>query len=146
MASRISWSVPVTVNDVLDRHVKLDLQCLDRLYPHGYLGRLQVSGQLVQFLKHRGYPIPSAACLQLIGDAFRRRVASFADANHIPVAPLKAAYRAHHRRAADAARRPGCPGRRVLGCSVCWRVGAGGYPQGLAAGVLAKLWMRVSKP
>ena len=93
MASRIKRSVPVTVNDVLDGHVKLDLQCLDRLYLHGYLGRLQVSGQLVQFLKHRGYPIPSAACLQQIGDAFRRRVASFADANHIPVVPLKAADR-----------------------------------------------------
>ena len=93
MASRISRSVPVTVNDVLDGHVKLDLQCLDRLYLHGYLGRLQVSGQLVQFLKHRGYPIPSAACLQQIGDGFRRRVASFADANHIPVVPLKAADR-----------------------------------------------------
>jgi hypothetical protein len=93
MASRINRSVPVTVNDVLDGHVKLDLQCLDRLYLHGYLGRLQVSGQLVQFLKHRGYPIPSAACLQQIGDAFRRRVASFADANHIPVVQLKAADR-----------------------------------------------------
>jgi hypothetical protein len=93
MASRVNRSVPVTVNDVLDGHVKLDLQCLDRLYLHGYLGRLQVSGQLVQFLKHRGYPIPSAACLQQIGDAFRRRVASFAGANHIPVVPLKAADR-----------------------------------------------------
>ena len=93
MASRIRRPVPVTVNDVLDGHVKLDLQCLDRLYLHGYLGRLQVSGQLVQFLKHRGYPIPSAACLQQIGDAFRRRVASFADANHIRVVPLKAADR-----------------------------------------------------
>ena len=93
MASRFKRLVPVTVNDVLDGHVKLDLQCLDRVYLHGYLGRLQVSGQLVQFLKHRGYPIPSAACLQQIGDAFRRRVASFADANHIPVVPLKAADR-----------------------------------------------------
>ncbi len=93
MASRITRSVPVTVNDVLDGHVKLDLECLDRVYLHGYLGRLQVSGQLVQFLKHRGYPIPSAACLQQIGDAFRRRVASFAEANHIPVVPLKAGER-----------------------------------------------------
>ena len=31
------------------------------------------------------------ACLQQIGDAFRRRVSSFAEANHIPVVPLKAA-------------------------------------------------------
>jgi hypothetical protein len=63
MASRIKQSVPVAVNDVLDGHVKLDLQCLDRLHLHCYLPRLQVSGQLVQFLKHRGYPSrPRRAC------------------------------------------------------------------------------------
>ena len=93
MASRVTRSVPVTVSDVLDGHVRLDLECLDRLYLHGYLARLQVGGQVIQFLNHRGYPVPSPACLQQIGDAFRRRVASFAEANHIPVVPLKAADR-----------------------------------------------------
>jgi hypothetical protein len=93
MASRIKRLVPVTINDVLDGHVALDLQCLDRLYLHGYLGQLQVGGQVIQFLRHRGYPVPSPACLQQIGDAFRRRVASFAEANHVPVVPLKAADR-----------------------------------------------------
>src|SRR4249920_3866287 len=93
MASRIKRSVPVTVNDVLDGHVALDLQCLDRLYLHGYLAQLQVGGQVIQFLKHRGFPVPSPACLQQIGDAFRRQVASFAEANHIAVVPLKAADR-----------------------------------------------------
>jgi len=93
MVSRFSRSVPVTINDVLDGHVALDLQCLDRLYLHGYLAQLQVGGQVIQFLKHRGFPVPSPACLQQIGDAFRRRVASFAEANHIPVVPLKAADR-----------------------------------------------------
>ena len=48
---------------------------------------------MIQFLRHRGYPVPSPACLQQIGDAFRRRVASFAEANHIPVVPLKGADR-----------------------------------------------------
>ena len=85
MASRLKRSVPVTVNDVLDGHVALDPECLDRLYLHGYLGQLQVGGQVIQFLNHRGYPVPSPACLQQIGDAFRRRVSSFAEANHIPV-------------------------------------------------------------
>jgi len=93
MVSRFSRSVPVTINDVLDGHVALDLQCLDRLYLHGYLAQLQVGGQVIQFLRHRGFPVPSPACLQQIGDAFRRRVASFAEANHIPVVPLKAADR-----------------------------------------------------
>ena len=46
MASRITRSVPVSVSDVLDGHVKLDLECLDRIYLHGYLGQLQVGGQV----------------------------------------------------------------------------------------------------
>ena len=93
MASRITRSVPVSVSDVLDGHVKLDLECLDRIYLHGYLAQLQVGGQVTQFLNHRGYPVPSPACLQQTGDGFRRRVASFAEANHIPVVPLRAADR-----------------------------------------------------
>ena len=93
MASRITRSVPVSVSDVLDGHVKLDLECPDRIYLHGYLAQLQVGGQVTQFLNHRGYPVPSPACLQQIGDAFRRRVASFAEANHIPMVLLSAADR-----------------------------------------------------
>ena len=89
MASRLVRVNPVTVNDVLDGHVKLDLDCLDRVYLHGYLAQLQVGGQVVQFLRQRGFPVPSPACLQQIGDGFRRSVASFADANHIPVVRLK---------------------------------------------------------
>ena len=70
MASRLVRVNPVTVNDVLDGHVSLDLECPDRLYLNGYLGQLQVGGQVVQFLRHRGFPVPSPACLQQIGDAF----------------------------------------------------------------------------
>jgi hypothetical protein len=70
MASRITRSVPVSVNDVLEGHVKLDLDCLDRVYLNGYLARLQVGGQVIQFLNHRGYPVPSAG----VPAADRRRV------------------------------------------------------------------------
>jgi hypothetical protein len=76
----------VTVNDVLDGHVGLDLECLDRINLSGYVPNLQVGGQVVSFLTaHLGYPIPSPAILEKIGTAFRRAVASFADANRIPV-------------------------------------------------------------
>ena len=44
MVSRFTRSVPFTVNDVLEGHVALDLQCLDRLYLHGYLGQLGYDG------------------------------------------------------------------------------------------------------
>ena len=67
MASRFKRSVPVTVNHALDGHAALDLECRDCLYLHGDPGQLQVGGQVIQFLNHRGYPVPSPACLQQIG-------------------------------------------------------------------------------
>jgi uncharacterized protein (DUF111 family) len=64
MGSRFARTDVVTVMDALDGHVALDLECLDRLYLHGYLAPLQAGGQVIQFLSHRGYPVPSPACLQ----------------------------------------------------------------------------------
>ena len=75
----------VTTADILDGHVSLDLQCLDRIYLNGYVPNLQVGGQVVQFLALRGFPIPSPAVINRIGDGFRRAVRSFADSNQIPV-------------------------------------------------------------
>jgi hypothetical protein len=93
MVTRSARESMVTVNDVLDGHVSLDLDCLDRLYLHGYLGQLQVGGQVIQFLNHRGFKVLSAACLQQIGDGFRRAVRSYAEANDIAMVPLRAADR-----------------------------------------------------
>ncbi|MFD1527823.1 hypothetical protein, partial [Pseudonocardia aurantiaca] len=60
----------VTVNDVLDGQVALDLECLDRVYLNAYVPNLQVGGQVVSFLtRHLGYPIPSPAILDKIGTA-----------------------------------------------------------------------------
>ena len=76
---------PVTVNDLLDGHVVLDLECFDRIYLNGYVPNLQVGGQVVQFLAMRGFPIPSPVVVGRIGDQFRLSVRSFADANSIPM-------------------------------------------------------------
>ena len=75
---------PVTVNDVLDGHVVLDLECLDRIYLNGYVPNLQVGGQVVNFLTHRGFPIPSPVVLERNGVRFRRAVEGYAEANGIP--------------------------------------------------------------
>ena len=65
-------ATPVTVNEVLDGHVALDLQCLDRIYLNAYVPNLQVGGQVVSFLTaHLGYPIPSPAIFNQMGTAFR---------------------------------------------------------------------------
>jgi hypothetical protein len=77
---------PVTVNDILDGHVVLDLECLDRIYLNVYVPNLQVGGQVVTFLtRHLGNPIPSPAIFDKIGTAFRKSVARFAQDNHIAV-------------------------------------------------------------
>ena len=75
---------PVTVNDVLDGHLALDLESFDRIYLNGYVPNLQVGGQVVNFLTHRGFAIPSPALLEANGTRFRRAVESYAEANAIP--------------------------------------------------------------
>jgi hypothetical protein len=75
----------VTASEVLDGHVALDIECLDRVYLNAYVPILQSSGQVVAFMtQHLGLPIPSPALFDKIGQRFRRSVASFAEANGIP--------------------------------------------------------------
>jgi hypothetical protein len=75
----------VTVNDILDGHVLLDIECLDRVYLNAYVPILQSSGQVVAFMtQHLGMPIPSPALMEKISTRFRRSVESFAAANGIP--------------------------------------------------------------
>lgn len=80
----------VNINDVLDGHVDLDLACIDRLYLNAYVPNLQVGGQVVTFLTaHLGFPIPSPALLQKIGNRFRRDVKAFAAEHQIPILHLR---------------------------------------------------------
>ena len=75
----------VTVNDVLDGHVALDIECLDRIDLNAYVPILQTSAQVVAFLSgHLRFPFPSPVLFRQLGDRFRRAVASFAEANEIP--------------------------------------------------------------
>jgi hypothetical protein len=103
----------VTVSQVLDGHVLLDLECLDRIYLNGYVPNLQVGGQVVTFLtQHLGNPIPSPALFNPIGERFRAAVGRFATANGIPVVRFdkdqrKAEVMRPYLEAAQAAGQPG---------------------------------------
>jgi hypothetical protein len=80
----------LTVNDLLDGHAALDLECMDRIYLNGYVPTLQVGGQVVSFMtQHLGYPIPSPAIMEKVGTRFRQSVKRFADAEHVPVVRFK---------------------------------------------------------
>jgi hypothetical protein len=75
----------VTVNDVLEGHVALDIECLDRIYLNAYVPILQTSAQVVAFLSgHLGFPFPSPVLFRQLGERFRKAVVSFAEANDIP--------------------------------------------------------------
>jgi len=81
----VAMSCPVTVNDLLDGHAMLDVECLDRLYLSGYVPNLQVAGQVVMFLRHHlGCPVPSPAVFEKLGTRFRRAVEDFARTERIP--------------------------------------------------------------
>jgi hypothetical protein len=75
-----------TISQVLDGHVSLEVECLDRIYLNAYVPVLQVGGQVVQFLVEQlGNPIPSPALFNLIGQRFRAAVVRFAADNGITV-------------------------------------------------------------
>jgi len=80
----------VTVSELLDDHVVLDLECLDRLYLNAYVPNLQVSGQVVTFMRdHLRCPVPSPAIMTKIGERFRAAVTAFAEPGGIPVLRFK---------------------------------------------------------
>jgi len=78
------------INEVLEGHVALEVECVDRLYLNAYVPRLQVGGQVVQFLTgHLGNPVPSPVLFARIGNRFRREVRAFATEHQIPILHLK---------------------------------------------------------
>jgi hypothetical protein len=80
----------VNINEVLDGHVSLQVDCVDRLYLNAYCPILQVSGQVVCFLTGQlGNPVPSPTLFHQIGNRFRRDVDRFAAGTGIPLLRLK---------------------------------------------------------
>ena len=79
-----------TMAELLDGHVTLTVECLDRLYLNGYVPTLQTSGYLVTFLtKQRGATIPSPALLEQMTTQFVREVRAFAAREGVPLVHFK---------------------------------------------------------
>jgi hypothetical protein len=70
---------------LLTDHVTLQCECIDRIYLNGYIPTLQVPGQLVKFLQHRGYPIPSPVAVAKLTQRFVHEIEKFASVNKIPL-------------------------------------------------------------
>ena len=75
-----------SIPELLNRHVALEVECLDRLYLNGYIGSLATSGGLVGFMREQlGKPIPSPVVLGQITEKFREAVKSMAEREQIPI-------------------------------------------------------------
>ena len=80
----------VNINDLLDDHVILSLECLDRIYLNAYVPNLQTPGQVVVFMRdHLKMPIPSPAVMEKMGNRFRKAVDAFAADHGIPIVRFK---------------------------------------------------------
>src|SRR5438046_9073755 len=85
------------INELLEGHVTLEVESIDRLYLNGYLPSLATAGGLVHFLtEHWGKPIPSPALLGPMTQAWVVAVKALASEPGIPVGPF------HHGQRKDA--------------------------------------------
>ncbi len=75
-----------TVTRLLQDHVTLTCECLDRMYLNGYIPTLQTPGQLARFYSdHRGQPIVSPVLCGQHTTTFVRAVETFAAQHRIPM-------------------------------------------------------------
>jgi hypothetical protein len=74
------------IDSIIRQHVSLEVRCIDRLYLHAYMPKLQTSGGLCYFLRdHLGFPIPSPALFRPLHDRFVEAVDGFARRHAVPL-------------------------------------------------------------
>jgi hypothetical protein len=74
------------IANIIRHHVALEVRCIDRVYLHAYMPKLQTSGGLCYFLHdYLGHPVPSPALLKPRLDHFIAAVHAFAERHRIPV-------------------------------------------------------------
>ena len=70
-----------TIPELLDGHITLEVECLDRLYLNGYIGKLATGPELSKFMRNQlGKPVPSPVVLGQVSQRFRQAVQSMAAA------------------------------------------------------------------
>jgi len=79
-------SIPRSVAEILQQHVTLAVECIDRMYLNVYVPRLQVEQGVAGFFRyHRGHPFASSALMEPISKAFIRALEAFAARERVPL-------------------------------------------------------------
>lgn len=104
------------VHELIRDHVTLSIRCLDRLYLHAYMPKLQTSGGLCYFLRdHRGHPIPSPALFTPMLERFVGAIKTYATTHEVPLIPFERGQRKDDVVAEYRTRRPTADGVVVIG-------------------------------
>src|SRR3990172_4426090 len=83
-------SVPQSVATILNKHVTLEVECLDRLYLNVYVPPLQRGPGVLRFFRdHRGQPIASSALMAPISAAFVAAIKAFVEREGVPLIDFK---------------------------------------------------------
>src|SRR5580692_6778236 len=79
-------SVARSVAEVLDEHVTLEVEGIDRMYLNVYVPQLQREQGVASFFRfHRGHQFASSALMDPISKAFVAALEQFANREHVPV-------------------------------------------------------------
>src|SRR5438132_4218488 len=79
-------SIPCSVADVIQNHVTLEVEGIDRMYLNVYQPKLQMEkGAACFFRFHRKQPVASSSLMGVMTNAFLRQVDGFVKQHGIPV-------------------------------------------------------------
>jgi len=106
-----------TVSSILSDHLSLRLTCVDRVICQGYIDGLQCEGQVIRFLLHRGYPLPSPTGFRTIHERLIKEINGFAASKGLEIMRFDkgASKEQIARPLQDAAARAGTPGVVLIG-------------------------------
>lgn len=79
-------TVPRTVAEVINEHVTLEVEGIDRMYLNVYQPKLQTDKQVASFFRfHRGHPFASSALMEPISKAFIDGIEAYVTEHNIPL-------------------------------------------------------------
>lgn len=109
-------SIPRSVADVLQNHVTLEVEGIDRMYLNVYQPKLQAEKQAACFFRfQRGQPVASSVPMGVMSNDFLRQVDAFVQEHHVPVVQFRKGQRKDDVAAEQHARFDGTEGVVFLG-------------------------------
>ena len=99
--------LPRSVAEVLEKHVVLEVECIDRMYLNAIVARLQITEGAVSYIRHQTKAqVASTNAVEPMTRAFVSAIEGFAQQNGIPIVQFLKGQRKEHVAAQMRQRRP----------------------------------------